>query len=361
MNGDGLPDAVYEAQDGSFRVLLNAGGYALSSDTVWGTRSGSHFEHNPAIRLADIDGDGLNEIVYEDAANFIHILDQTAVIPDLLSTFQNGTGGSYTLSYAPSTAYDNTSDSRAEGDVNIDLPYVVQTLSSITVATDDGYGAVQSSTTTYTYAGGGHNVAEREFRGFAIAEQTAQSGLTVQTKYYQDDVKKGLPYFSQTYAGSKLFKVSVQTYTTTQPFSGISWPQLTQIDESIHEGGTSSRHTQTVIAYDNYGNVTHKYFSGQAVQTVDKRYDHTEYYYDTQNWILGLPHLSYTTETSNPGSIKLANVEYFYTPGTTRLESEVHGSGKGLVYPIVSYDYDAYGNVTQVTDPRRKRDGNHLR
>jgi hypothetical protein len=69
--------------------------------------------------------------------------------PDLLSKIDNGIGGSYTITYKPSSAYSNQF-----------LPYTVQTVSSIGVR--DG---VNTFTTTYDYEGGLHSYKEKEFPG----------------------------------------------------------------------------------------------------------------------------------------------------------------------------------------------------
>ena len=79
----------------------------------------------------------------------MHIM--SAPVPKLLSTINNGIGGSTTLTYESSSSYNNKQ-----------IPFIVQTISSKTV--NDGNGV--NSTTTYDYSGGYYYPEEREFYGF---------------------------------------------------------------------------------------------------------------------------------------------------------------------------------------------------
>ena len=73
-DGDGRADVLYEGDDGKIHVLLSTGS-SFQPDTVWGSRALPYDNVTPpcivpAYRLADVNGDGLPDFVYNgyDAA-----------------------------------------------------------------------------------------------------------------------------------------------------------------------------------------------------------------------------------------------------------------------------------------------------
>src|ERR1035438_5144903 len=130
--------------------------------------------------------------------------------PDLLSTVNNGMGGSVQVSYVASTTLDNrhtnwVTDPWTEGTKSL-LPFNVWVVSQI--AASDGMG--NTSTNKYAFKGGYYNSTEREFRGFSQATVTDPLGTKSITYFHQSggrdnsalgeyldqssESKKGIPF-----------------------------------------------------------------------------------------------------------------------------------------------------------------------
>jgi hypothetical protein len=73
MNGDGFPDVVYDSDTG-IRVKLNSGGSAFGTETVWGTRADGFNPNSTGLRIADVNGDGLPDVVYDSASTGVRVL-----------------------------------------------------------------------------------------------------------------------------------------------------------------------------------------------------------------------------------------------------------------------------------------------
>ena len=132
--------------------------------------------------LGDFNGDGISDAYFhwgDTGQNRLFLSGST--IPEVLTSISNGLGGTATIQYTSSSSYENTL-----------LPFIVQTVSSVTL--DDGLGVREGenpSTTSYTYSGGLYDYGDREFRGFEYATQTNPDGTTVKTKFHQDEYFKG--------------------------------------------------------------------------------------------------------------------------------------------------------------------------
>jgi len=181
VNGDGLADLIYSsyASDGyGINVMLSKGN-AFDTDRQWGTRSQGYNYNGYGFRVADMDGDGMNDVIYNgDGASGYAMcaMKSMPLFPDLVSGVSNSIGGSYTFEYKPSSSYANGM-----------LPFTVNTVSEITAY--DGLG--NQYTTDYTYTGGFYDAPSREFRGFEYAKQTNPDESTIETWYHQDEYFKG--------------------------------------------------------------------------------------------------------------------------------------------------------------------------
>ena len=260
INGDDLPDRVMTkmgAPFDGFKVQLNTGtgfgplidwpfdGGAVNGGSQWWNSvdcmDGQTFGEGFTIAtLADIDGDGLPDRVLANATapyDRFKVQLNKGPFPDLLCEVDSPLGGKVSVTYLPSTKYDNrdrtwVSDPWTEGAKSL-LPFPVYTVSTIT--TDDGMG--NQATTSYTYTHGMYDHIRREFRGFNTAQVTDPLGAVTRTYLhqggggfddsangeYQDSLsKQGMPYRIETLGNdSKLYQVNLNRIETST--LGTGW------------------------------------------------------------------------------------------------------------------------------------------
>lgn len=358
VNGDGLVDLVYNSKQclnsecsqweyPGIKVLLSTGSGFMAEQT-WGE------EVIPpqtwGFRLADVDGDGIPDFVYESSNNNgyncfgspgYNVVKAKGPYPDLLTTVNNGIGGSYTIDYQPSRGLAGTK-----------LPYIIQTVSSITVRD----GNSNESQTRYEYSGGIHDPVEREFRGFKYVKQILPSSATVETYFHQDDIKKGLVEYQliRKADGSAYRKIQNTYDEPATGTSGAHFPRLIQADDNNYEGDESHPLTvTTTFDYDAYGNIWKKYQHGVFNVLGDERCDFAEFDYDTTHWLLARPSHTRTRSDEN-ASEDLARTDFVYKPGTNLISSKtfwLKEKGPGDIDPTIYYTYDPYGNLETQTDP----------
>jgi len=190
INGDGLVDLVksrIESDVATSTVYLNNGrGFTLSSG--WScpvafvdiTPDGTHYDMG--AQLADINGDNVTDYIQtinDGTATTTHAYIGNSVKADSLKQLTLSKGGIKQFAYKGSGQYAGGSLS-----ANIGLPLNLETVSSIT--TNDGLGTV--GTTTYNYAGGSYyfrNNLDRKYAGFNTITVTDPSGNSVKTFYHQ--------------------------------------------------------------------------------------------------------------------------------------------------------------------------------
>jgi RHS repeat-associated protein len=171
VNADGLPDLLIASNDTHSTYLNTGSGWQRAPE--WDMPGGNF--HNFGTRLGDANADGIIDIIkYWKNDNEWRIYLNNGPYPDLLYQINNGVGSTTTIQYTPSTQYDNTGDD----DIS-DLPFPVQTVSSVTV-TDQASG--QSYTTTYEYRDGLWDWQDREFRGFGWV-RTEQGNLATNPSF----------------------------------------------------------------------------------------------------------------------------------------------------------------------------------
>ncbi|MCR4308079.1 MAG: hypothetical protein NUV80_05980 [Candidatus Berkelbacteria bacterium] len=257
--GTALPNTTFTWSEGGVGEYTGGSTYNSTLEYHTGTGGGTSFWHT-----GDFNGDGITDAAYVNN-NYWYTYLRKPPFPDLLTSVNNGVGGTTTITYKPSSQYNN----------NV-LPYIVQTVSSISI--DDGNG--NTSTTNYTYSGGHHDIADREFRGFEYVKSTDPAGTTSETWFKQDDIFKGLPYKTEIKDPSgNLYSRTEQTYSSTSPYTGVDFPYLSQRDDYVYDGTATARQTTTAFTYDAYGNITGKHLDGDTSETGPNN-NTTTYEYD---------------------------------------------------------------------------------
>ena len=341
VSGDGKVDLVYLNSSGTQVMVMLSTGSGFASATSWCANpnpySWSHFW------FTDVSGDGKVDLVYLNSSGTQVMVQTNGSRYDLLTSISNGIGGFSTITYTPSTQYENTQ-----------LPFPVQTLSSITVC--DNYDnttstciGTWSTTRSYVYSNGYYDIQDRDFRGFEYVKQVNPDQTTAETWFHQDNVYKGLMYQQVVRdSAGNLYDNTFHSYQSTSPNGNSVFPFLRQTDEYLYDGSPSYKHTASWLEYDAYGNITRKYSYGDVAIYGDERDERIEYAYDTSRWIVSLP--SHTYVMDNAANIKAQSWLTYYS-GTTNLYTKTNWLDNG-VNPVTTNTYDSYGNPYTTTDPK---------
>jgi RHS repeat-associated protein len=390
INGDGMTDFWCESgsNTGSWNVGLSTGtnwtGWtSTSSPAQWTGPAPS--SSRPAYQqcfTGDFNGDGKTDFWCETSSasgSWNMAVVNGNSLPDLLISIQNGLDRIISIAYTPSTQYSNSQ-----------LPFPIQTVSSVTV--NDGNG--NSAVTQYAYSGGFFYALEQDFRGFQDVKVTGPVGPNgeqkiVETMFHQGNdisVDDNQPNVSTGFMKGKPYRTRVMdaasgaiyTETTTNytPTSGGSAPYFTPpyrvdiyncLDGTTMvscENSTSAQHIQTVYSYDlQFGNLERQDQFGDLADPTDDRTIMRSYLPNTTAWILGLP----ANETIYSGAtgttlVQVSSTNYYYdgtTDCNTASSKQSPDQGNltrvvrvldGIHDPETRMAYDNYGNVTCTRD-----------
>ena len=349
INGDGKADLVYFL--GTRIVVFLSKGDGTFCDRVT-TATADYTGYTQTA--ADINGDGRADLVYLHPVRIAIWLSKGDGMPFQLTTISHPTGGHTSLSYTPSSAYQNTL-----------MPFILQTVSSITQ--DDGRG--QSYTTRYSYSGGLFDYGEREFRGFryVIAYQMRDASTyesKTETWYHQDITRKGAieAELTTSFEGHRRQVNNTWTAQNVQDSSGnpvntVTWPRLDRVQSTVTDTGYTPYSYFIDYLYDPaYLNVAeeHKYGTTEE-EDVHTYFTYTMY---TDKWIIAKPTSVIVKDAS--GNIKSSKWMTYGSATGNLLTEEVCKSdtpATGCVNsnptrnPVVRYQYTTEGNPSQVTDP----------
>jgi len=179
VDGDGLADLVY-VDDCRIRLWINRGGNEWSDEIqIRGTPAMSNAD---AVRVTDLLGTGVAGVLWTRGASGArqdryYFLDLTGgTKPYLLHHVDNNMGATTTIAYAPSTTFFLRDEKSAATRWRTPLPFPVQVVAAVE-SRDELSGATLTS--EFSYHHGYWDGAEREFRGFATVDQhDIQSGVS---------------------------------------------------------------------------------------------------------------------------------------------------------------------------------------
>ncbi|MGD9765903.1 MAG: toxin TcdB middle/N-terminal domain-containing protein, partial [Candidatus Binatia bacterium] len=327
----------------------------------------------------------------------------TGYRPDLLVMMENGIGGDTTLRYRPSTQWDNTG-----GDGIPDLPFVVWTLTEI--RRDDGMcnGAscitpgAHEVATLIDYKYGRYDPLEREFRGFAevVSEELISSPSTprrgTHTYFHQTAALSGKIQQVYTYDASndqtwfwQPIALTANSWECANPSTGAIitcpsqplgnvWSRLALVEERTFTNFSlityKSSFTRNVSWHQCggkfYGNVNHAQKGSLA--GADRIHTYTDYACadTTSAYVVDKP--IKVKVRNHDDSATVEEKWFFYDTGgygtvgagnVTRIESWLNQtdmsappactnppSGGSGGCATTAMAYDAYGNLTTVTD-----------
>ena len=371
-NGDGLADLV-RTDSYEITVWVNRGDNSFSqANTVEGAPSFS--SGVPALRQADMDGDGCRDLLYslenvpvEQAYQFVAFSGGNH--PNLLVSVDNGLGSVTTMEYKSSTSY--YLEAIASGNPwQTKLPYPVTLVGKKTVLDKN---SAQEYVTVYVYRDGYYDGEEREFRGFQVVEQVETGGPgapTLKTRHAFDvgkteESRKGLPLertllkengsstppsgiFSQT-----LFSLDTRELATGIDGEHVSFSFIASEDVLFYEKTDDPRRVRTVHDFDDYGNETENFRYGEIVGEdlgagSDEVLTTKEYFHwiDSDRWMID--RLARARKTTLAGAF-VSDAKYFYDDNGNLIREEKSPDGASWV-PVVRNQYDSFGNIVRITD-----------
>jgi RHS repeat-associated protein len=330
INNDGFADL--RLSDGKFLIGKGDGTFE-SSPTNFETDTGFLGSGGAKYIFGDFDGDGRQDLLTPGAIYFAN----AKPYPDLLFSVTNSMGGSAAITYQPSTAYQDPSQS---------LPFPIQVVSSIT--TNDGLG--NQITTNYTYSGGLYDHTEREFQGFATVTKINPDGSKELTQFNQDYYLKGKPKLTQLIAPAvnggteTLLSQTTFTWETASLASGVTFVRLNQKRTESYDAETVF--SQEVYNYDGTnGNLLSTVSSGTDAENVTK----TSQYANYGAWTWRTTQEALTDSTN----VRLRQTDYTYDNNIGNLLTKTAWRADlPSASPVITYQYDAYGNVLKAFDAK---------
>jgi len=328
LDGDGLPEVLARAPvngAGELRYHLVSSNGSGTTDISW---VGAHPFDLPHV-VADVDGNGRQDIFAANSELFQptgrwHGLN--GVHPDLLTRVTAPHGGVTTIGYGPSSQWSNTL-----------LRQIRQTV--VWVKEDDNRGTVAE--TTYTYTGGLFDYGERRFLGFRtvvetlpmVGEETVaptrtytfRQDLAAAGRVEKLEVKDGFGNLLRTVRHEYATDVRAETATVPAHFiARESAVETVAYDNTTVADATATRTSRTEYAHDDWGNVTQERRYGRLDTDVDDRILHRLYFPNADAYIVGLKGAETLTELVGGVTTTRARVLVYYdgadaasTPPTT--------------------------------------------
>jgi len=351
INGDGMPDLI--VSDGTtYKTLLNTGhGWIVDNDWIVPGNLKSY-----GTKLMDIDADGMLDAVKHFCVGTTkEFYINKGVVPDLLSSMNNGIGGVRSIEYDSACHYDNTF-----------FPFPAQVVKSMTVS--DMFG--HSYTSEYSYADGLWDSEKRESRGFGYVKVIDPDGNYSETYTLQDDIYKGRPEKQESYDfNNNLLSKTESTWNHDELYPGVNFVYLEKKDNFAYEGSSAGKRTQEQYFYQEspqLGNLTKTINLGEVDIATgadigsDSRTVEIEYHNNIENGhrLIGLPKQSIVKNHSGTVVRKTwlyydgaTNLNTLPTIGQVTKKQLWGGDGSTDVDSITEYSYDAYGNLLTTTDP----------
>ena len=353
VDGDGLDDLLYiHLGDAVLQVWINQTGNGWSLEPLL-VPIPEHlsFVSPDAIRVEDLLGTGTAGVLWTSdrqpgAEDNYQFLDLTAgTKPYLLTEVRNNMGAVTRVGYAPSTAFYLEDQQDAKTAWRTPLAFPVQVVSRVEVFDELSQGRL---TNTYRYHHGYWDGTEREFRGFGMVEQL------------DTEVVRGVDRVDQTH-------VSPPTLTKT-------WFHLGDIDDETLENHPEGRFPELDLTHEYFpddppllprpddqvsllrGLPTHTALR-EALRTLRGRVLRTELYavegsvrpFTVTETLVGL------REEDSPGDPQSSRARIFFPHNLAQRTTSWEGGTDPMTRFTFTSDYDAFGHPlrqTEVACPR---------
>mgnify|MGYP001613546524 CR=1 FL=1 len=369
INGDGLVDLV-KARDGTAKTWLNKGNGWQNFNTwkIPNCDAGSHencfIDNNPnpftpnGVYFVDFSGDGIPDLIktHEDISNsyskaYVNNAERVMLLRNITTSF----GATIDINYTTLSYFENDLKNHVSG---VGLPLWVVTKTQ----QDNGISGLQNVhvNNSYTYTKGFFDYLENDFRGFGFATENKTNNITIKHSFYQDVGRQGQTYKTQTFdTDSSLFQQQDFTWNTTTNSDNVHTTLLLEENESTIDGTSGNPKTTKVeYVYDQYGNAVVKNSLGDLAISGDEKYEYSNFVYNITAWIVNTQSIYTLYDSANV--TKLRETQYSYDDQSfgsspvrgdvTKKENVLEGGSNS----IITYEYDLYGNVINVTDPAGK-------
>lgn len=331
LNNDGKVDII-QANSLSRKIWLNDGkqwiqqSWSIPYEISFSTLSSS---------LADLNADGLPDLVYSKDSNNNKVWVNDFIEPYLLDEIKNPFGGKIKIDYKKISELNN----KGSDDIN-DLPFSGWVVSAIKT-----YDSLQNiSESLYNYSGGYYDAYNKEFRGFSYANEKLGDGSTIEHYFNQDDSKKGTEYKTVIKNANASIMNSVENEFISRKINNIYEIELNSTINSFYYNDLIKQ-AKTAYSYDTYGNLIEITNFGDLNVDGDEKFHYLEYEHNLERWILNNPIHTYSLNSS---FAKIEEETNQYNLFGDLIRKELWNNyGENV---ITNYEYDSYGNLIGYID-----------
>ncbi|MGD8501200.1 MAG: toxin TcdB middle/N-terminal domain-containing protein, partial [Phycisphaerales bacterium] len=248
FDDDGLVDYL-RANEIVTEAYHNTGTGWEKSETMAANLSSLGIAFNSAdgdatgVTLADVDGDGLSDLLKAKQGER-KIWLSSSLRSGLLVKATSALGEVTEVEWMPSTSFDNKVNGLER------LPFSMPVTTKLT----RGDGRGNAYETTYHYQGGVFE--DRQFRGFRWSRQMRPGGLRAETCYHQEEGLAGWLDFEQGYDSQDQLRTmrSSEYETVTAGEGKVKQIQLIQTDQQVIDPD-GTRHSRAIYAHDDRLNI----------------------------------------------------------------------------------------------------------
>ena len=394
FNNDGKADVLLIGNR-TITYWLNLGDGSLS-EPITLQDTPAYSAESTAIRMADINGDGADEVVFSSNEGMTYVDFSTGPQPFLLKSVNNGLGRTIHVTYK-SSIEDYIADQDAGKPWEIDLPFPVQVVNRVTV-NDANSG--DNYTVDYHYRDGYYNGEQKEFRGFVRSQEIKVGDATAATTVTEnvfdvgmvDEARKGLVLESAVLSDSGecaadfsgCYERTVNQLETrvvvdaaeTGTGKPIAYAFVKQADTFVHEQTAAPVHLRQTFQQDKYGNQTEHFNYGIVCGTDvnggdvacgdDELLTYTAYIYDEERYIFDRPQRIHQTDENgafvSDTRMYYDGEDYVGLPlgqltrgNLTRQEQNLGPNGDNRFVATTRQAFDEYGNVVGMMDGNGNR------
>jgi RHS repeat-associated protein len=344
VDGTGTADIIYlGGQNRSLSGVEGVAYYKNQAGNSWSNAESitafPNIDNLSQVSVVDLFGNGTSCLLWStplpNHIQEMHFVELTSGIkPYILSSFENGMGRKVSLQYAPSTKF-FVQDKIAGNPWITKLPFPVQVLEQVE---DHEQVSDTRFVNKYAYHHGHYDIAEREFRGFGMVEQSDTEVLNSESEGYQP------PVYTKTWFHTGIYKnrESISQQFATEYFSQDNEEWL--LPDSVLPQGLSDAEEREAC----------RALRGQILRSEVYALDGT----DKEN-------IPYTVEEKNM-SVKMVQAKGNNKHGvflTIDNEAISYNYERDVTDPRISHalsiETDNYGNVLQAVQlayPRRALD-----